>query len=306
MMIRTFSEFIRESAEPWRLAIRPGSEEGWTVVALVGGERVGELRFIESRFRRVLKATSVVVDPAWQGRGIARSMYRFAEERLGKGFVRTDAVLTPDGRALWQSLDGQVDESRLRFVRSPRAGSGAVPFGREVRFGAIAVLYNKGLGALEFRAQGLDQVKETGTGYLLFFEPGRVELQALQSGQEVAVLSTVLGAKEYQEWVLSPDGGVQRLELRPETPPAGVAAPDGKALILIRSERRDLSFDSSAETLTGVSWAGGLWSVPVGPGSLSLAITVPGALVDPLNFGMLADGSGPALRAGEVRAWTLG
>jgi GNAT superfamily N-acetyltransferase len=102
-----FSEFIKESAEPWRLEIRPGAEEGWTVVALVDGERVGELRFIESRFRRVLKATSVVVDPAWQGRGIASAMYSFAEDRLGKRFVRTDAVLTPDGRALWQSRGGQ-------------------------------------------------------------------------------------------------------------------------------------------------------------------------------------------------------
>jgi GNAT superfamily N-acetyltransferase len=100
-----FSEFIRESAEPWLLELRPGAEEGWTVVALVDGERVGELRFIESGFRRVLKATSVVVDPAWRRRGIAGAMYSFAEERLGKGFVRTDSVLTPDGRALWADRD---------------------------------------------------------------------------------------------------------------------------------------------------------------------------------------------------------
>ena len=75
----------------------------WRVVAHIGREEVGRLTFIESQYKPVLKATQVTVEPNHRRKGIGSDMYVFAERELGKRFVRTEDVLTPDGKAIWNS-----------------------------------------------------------------------------------------------------------------------------------------------------------------------------------------------------------
>ncbi len=109
--IPTFEEFINESSsnfmhindKKYKLELKEVEEGDYVVVATKGSERVGELRFIISKFKPVLKATTVSVDPSHRREGIGSSMYQFAEKELGKPFVRNEDVLTPDGKALWNN-----------------------------------------------------------------------------------------------------------------------------------------------------------------------------------------------------------
>ena len=77
--------------------------EGYSVFATKNKEVVGELKFIKSKFKPNLIATSIVVQPNYRRQGIASSMYEFAEKQLKMKFLKTDDVLTADGKALWNN-----------------------------------------------------------------------------------------------------------------------------------------------------------------------------------------------------------
>lgn len=85
------------------LTIKTTNNIDYVINAKAGNNIVGELHFVKSKFKAVLKGASVSVDPNYQRKGIASSMYEFAEKELGLKFVKTDDVLTPDGRTLWDN-----------------------------------------------------------------------------------------------------------------------------------------------------------------------------------------------------------
>jgi hypothetical protein len=93
----------------------------YVVKAMKGGREVGKLNFIKSKFKPVLKATIVTVDPAYRRQGIGSSMYVYAEKELGMKFVKSDEVLTPDGKSIWNDpnrkfgLDKNTIEERLNL-----------------------------------------------------------------------------------------------------------------------------------------------------------------------------------------------
>jgi len=91
-------DLIKEGYEP---SLKDLGETGYKVIATVDGKHIGELQFIISKFKPVLKAASVVVDTNYQRQGIGSAMYQFAEKELNMKFVRTDDVLTGSGKALW-------------------------------------------------------------------------------------------------------------------------------------------------------------------------------------------------------------
>ena len=66
-------------------------------------KKVGELRFVKSKFKPNLVASSVVVDPNYRRQGIGSSMYVYAEKQLKLKFTKSNDVLTPDGKELWNS-----------------------------------------------------------------------------------------------------------------------------------------------------------------------------------------------------------
>jgi GNAT superfamily N-acetyltransferase len=100
--LKLFESFVNESNH-WKLVISNPDDNEWVVKALKSGKEIGRLDFIESRFKPVLKATIVTVDPAHRRQGVGSSMYVFAETELGKKFVRSEDVLTPDGKRIWSS-----------------------------------------------------------------------------------------------------------------------------------------------------------------------------------------------------------
>ena len=87
--------------ESYKLSLKDLGDDDYKVIAIDNGKHVGELQFIKSKFKPVLKGSSVVVDPNYQRRGIGSAMYIFAEKELNMKFVRTDDVLTGSGKALW-------------------------------------------------------------------------------------------------------------------------------------------------------------------------------------------------------------
>jgi ribosomal protein S18 acetylase RimI-like enzyme len=100
--IKLFESYLYES-DGWKLVISNPDANEWVVKALKGTKEIGRLDFIESRFKPVLKATGVTVDPAHRRVGVGSSMYEFAEKRLSKKFVRNEDVLTADGKSIWNS-----------------------------------------------------------------------------------------------------------------------------------------------------------------------------------------------------------
>jgi GNAT superfamily N-acetyltransferase len=100
--IRLFEEFINESSD-WELSLSNIEDNEYVVRALKGSKEIGRLDFIKSKFKSVLKATIVVVDPNHRRRGVGSSMYEFAEKELNMKFVRNDDVLTPDGKSIWNN-----------------------------------------------------------------------------------------------------------------------------------------------------------------------------------------------------------
>lgn len=99
--IPTFENFLNESSVTY--TIKEIDKDEFIVYAKMSSKIVGELRFIKSKFKSVLKGGTISVDPNYRRKGIASSMYVFAEEKLEMKFVKSDDVLTPDGKALWDS-----------------------------------------------------------------------------------------------------------------------------------------------------------------------------------------------------------
>ena len=89
--------------EGYELSLKDLGDNDYKVIATVDGKPVGELQFIKSKFKPVLKAAAVAVDPNYQRQGIGSAMYQFAEKELNMKFIKTDDVLTGSGKALWNA-----------------------------------------------------------------------------------------------------------------------------------------------------------------------------------------------------------
>jgi ribosomal protein S18 acetylase RimI-like enzyme len=89
--------------ESYKLSLKDLGDDDYKVIAIDNGKYVGVLQFIKSKFKPVLKASTVSVDPNYQRQGIGSAMYQFAEKEFNMKFVKTDDVLTPDGKALWNN-----------------------------------------------------------------------------------------------------------------------------------------------------------------------------------------------------------
>jgi GNAT superfamily N-acetyltransferase len=100
--VKLFEGFVNESTD-WELTLINIEDNEYVVKALKGSKEIGRLDFIKSKFKPVLKATIVEVDPNHRRKGVGSSMYEFAEKELGMKFVRNDDVLTPDGKSIWNS-----------------------------------------------------------------------------------------------------------------------------------------------------------------------------------------------------------
>lgn len=100
--LHTFDSFLNESSDI-EYGIKNIEDNSYIVRAMYNGKSVGELHFIKSRSKSVLMAGSLSVDPNHRRKGIASSMYEFAEKELGMKFVRSEDVLTPDGKLLWNN-----------------------------------------------------------------------------------------------------------------------------------------------------------------------------------------------------------
>ena len=98
--VKTYENFLFESSG-YELSMKELEDGEYVVYAKKGSREVGKLNFIKSKFKPVLKATIVTVDPAHRRQGIGSSMYVYAEKELGMKFVRSDEVLTPDGKTIW-------------------------------------------------------------------------------------------------------------------------------------------------------------------------------------------------------------
>lgn len=98
--VKTYESFLFESSG-YVLSMKELEDGEYVVYAKKGSQEVGKLNFIKSKYKPVLKATIVTVDPAHRRQGIGSSMYVYAEKELGMKFVRSDEVLTPDGKSIW-------------------------------------------------------------------------------------------------------------------------------------------------------------------------------------------------------------
>jgi len=87
--------------ETFDLKLKDLGDNEFKIIALQNGKNVGELNFIKSKFNNVLKASRVSVDTNYRRQGIGSAMYEFAEDKLNTKFIKSDEVLTPDGKALW-------------------------------------------------------------------------------------------------------------------------------------------------------------------------------------------------------------
>ena len=98
--VNAFESFLFESSG-YELSMKELEDNEYVVYATKGGQEVGKLNFIKSKFKPVLKATIVTVDPVHRRQGIGSSMYVYAEKELGMKFVKSEEVLTPDGKSIW-------------------------------------------------------------------------------------------------------------------------------------------------------------------------------------------------------------
>jgi len=78
-------------------------DDEYVVLSKINNKIIGELRFFKSKYKPVLKAGSVVVQPNYRRKGIATAMYDFAEKQLNLKFEKNTDVLTPDGKLFWSS-----------------------------------------------------------------------------------------------------------------------------------------------------------------------------------------------------------
>ncbi len=100
--VNTFESFLYESTD-YVLSLKELDDNEYVVYAKKNGKEVGKLNFIKSKFKPVLKATIISVDPAHRRQGIGSSMYVYAETELNMKFVKSEDVLTPDGKSLWSN-----------------------------------------------------------------------------------------------------------------------------------------------------------------------------------------------------------
>ena len=84
------------------------------VLATYGGDKVGALRL--KPYKGSYQVDSVIVKPDYRGFGIAKEMYRLANEKLGPLF--SDAHQTPDPKRIWDSLlkSGEAKQDGDRYV----------------------------------------------------------------------------------------------------------------------------------------------------------------------------------------------
>ena len=97
--LKLFEDFVKG----YEFLMKHINDNEYAVIASKGNKEVGRLDFIKSKFKPVLKASIVIVDPSYRRQGIATSMYQFAEHEFGLKFVRNDEVLTADGKSLWNN-----------------------------------------------------------------------------------------------------------------------------------------------------------------------------------------------------------
>jgi len=101
-MIR-LTDLLFEDISNTSFAIKTTNNVDYVVHAKVNNNIIGELHFIKSQFKPVLKGILVSVDPYYQRKGIGSAMYEFAEKELGLKFVKNDDALTADGKLLWNN-----------------------------------------------------------------------------------------------------------------------------------------------------------------------------------------------------------
>ena len=84
------------------------------VLATYGGDRVGALRL--KPYRDSYQVDSVSVKADYRGYGIAKEMYRLANEKLGP--LYSDAHQSPDAKRIWDSLikSKEARQEEDRFV----------------------------------------------------------------------------------------------------------------------------------------------------------------------------------------------
>lgn len=96
--MKQLSDLLKEE---YSLSLKKVEDEYIVLATTESGEKVGELRFVKSKFKPNLIGASVVVDPNHRRQGIGSSMYAYAEKKLNMKFVKSNDALTPDGKALW-------------------------------------------------------------------------------------------------------------------------------------------------------------------------------------------------------------
>ena len=103
----TIREYLNEQdtsqVENVKLSIKDIDDDEYIVLAKINNVIVGKLMFIKSKWKPILIASSVVVDPNYRRMGIATKMYNFAENKMNMDFRHNDQVLTPDGKLFWKS-----------------------------------------------------------------------------------------------------------------------------------------------------------------------------------------------------------
>ena len=97
--LKLFEEFTKG----YEFSMKHIDDNEYAVIATKSGKQVGRLDFIKSKFKPVLRASIVTVEPSYRRQGIATSMYQFAENEFDMKFERSDDVLTADGKSLWNS-----------------------------------------------------------------------------------------------------------------------------------------------------------------------------------------------------------
>lgn len=112
-LVTIIREVLAEQAEEQTVDFNLRDINGVKVVlATFDGNKVGALRL--KPYQGSYQVDSVIVKPDYRGYGIAKEMYRLANEKLGPLF--SDAHQTPDAQRIWDSFlasgEAQVDGNR--------------------------------------------------------------------------------------------------------------------------------------------------------------------------------------------------
>ena len=84
--LKLFEEFTKG----YEFSMKHIDDNEYAVIATKSGKQVGRLDFIKSKFKPVLRASIVAVEPSYRRQGIATSMYQFAENEFDMKFERND------------------------------------------------------------------------------------------------------------------------------------------------------------------------------------------------------------------------